>query len=145
MTKLFTIGFTQKSAEEFFTLLIDARVNKVIDIRLNNMSQLAGFAKREDLRYFLKSIAGIDYVHLPQFAPTQEMLDRLKKKEGDWSDFRDTFQRLIRDRQIEKTVSPLELDGGCLLCSEVKPDECHRKLVADYLNEVWGDIDIVHL
>ncbi len=143
--KLFTIGFTQKSAEEFFAILMEAGVKKIVDIRLNNVSQLAGFAKREDLRYFLKSIAGIDYVHLPQFAPTQEMLDDLKKNKGTWTGFQTVFHELMRERRVEQTVSRSELGHGCLLCSEAKPDECHRKLVADYLREKWGDLSVSHL
>lgn len=144
-TKLFTIGFTQKSAEEFFTILIESGVKKIIDIRLKNVSQLAGFAKREDLRYFLKTIAGIDYVHLPQFAPTQEILDQLKKRKGKWAEYQTLFMQLMSERHVEQTVSRSEFEQGCLLCSEANANECHRKLVAEYLAEKWGNVSIEHL
>ena len=143
--KIFTIGFTKKSAEEFFTRLRNPEIQKLIDVRLNNISQLAGFAKKDDLRFFAKAICGIEYVHLPSLAPTQAMLDSYKKMRGSWSDYETDFLDLIKQRQIELTVSREQLDAGCLLCSEDKPDRCHRRLVADYLREKWHDVDVVHL
>jgi uncharacterized protein (DUF488 family) len=142
---LFTIGFTQKNAQKFFETLKTAGVKRVIDTRLNNVSQLAGFAKRADLEYFLKTIGGIDYVHILDLAPTQDILDEYKKKKGDWSIYEQKFLKLIADRQIEKKVSPDLIDGACLLCSEAKPHNCHRRLVAEYLNGKWGNINISHL
>jgi uncharacterized protein (DUF488 family) len=142
---LFTIGFTQKSAEKFFKTIINAGVKRIVDTRLNNVSQLAGFAKRADLEYFLKKIAGIEYVHLLDLAPTKDILDESKKNKGDWQVYEKNFLQLISQRQIEKIVSPELLASSCLLCSEAKPHHCHRRLVAEYLNNKWGNINISHL
>jgi uncharacterized protein (DUF488 family) len=143
--RVFTIGFTKTTAEAFFTRLQTAGVKKVIDVRLNNVSQLAGFAKRDDLRFFLKAISGIEYAQQTEFAPTQNMLDEYKKQGGAWTDYEKRFLDLIEKRQIEKAVSPEALDGACLLCSEDKPHHCHRRLVAEYLKQKWGNLEIRHL
>lgn len=143
--KLFTIGFTKKSAEAFFTKLQAAGVKRLVDVRLKNVSQLAGFAKCDDLRYFAKTICGIDYVHLPELAPTQDILDAYKKHKGDWELYEREFLRLIAQRKIEESVPRETLDGGCLLCSEDEPHHCHRRLVAEYLKGKWPEVEIVHL
>jgi uncharacterized protein (DUF488 family) len=144
--KLFTIGFTKKSAETFFTKLKDSGVKRLVDVRLNNVSQLAGFAKKDDLRYFTKAICNIEYVHLPQLAPTAEILNPYKKaKNGDWELYERQFLELIRARHIESTTPRELLDGACLLCSEEKPHHCHRRLVAEYLKDKWSDVDIEHI
>jgi uncharacterized protein (DUF488 family) len=144
--KIFTIGFTKKSAETFFTRLKSAGVKRLIDVRLNNVSQLAGFTKRDDLRYFTKAICDIDYVHLPELAPTADILDPYKKqKSGDWPLYERQFLNLMRTRRIEETVSRDLLDGGCLLCSEETPHHCHRRLVAEYFKEKWDGIEIEHI
>jgi uncharacterized protein (DUF488 family) len=144
--KLFTIGFTKKSAETFFTRLKNAGVKRLIDVRLNNVSQLAGFTKKDDLRYFTKAICNIEYVHLPEFAPTADILNPYKKaKSGDWELYERQFLELIRARHIESTTPRELLDGGCLLCSEEKPHHCHRRLVAEYLKDKWSDVDIEHI
>src|SRR5271165_4098658 len=144
--KIFTIGFTKKSAETFFTRLKSAGVKRLIDVRLNNVSQLAGFTKRDDLRYFTKAICDIDYVHLPELAPTADILDPYKKqKNGDWPLYERQFLNLMRARRIEEAVSRDLLDGGCLLCSEETPHHCHRRLVAEYFKEKWDGIDIEHI
>jgi len=106
---------------------------------------LAGFTKRADLEYFLKSIGGIDYVHILDLAPTQDILDEYKKNKGDWAVYEQKFLQLIANRQVEKKISPGQLDGACLLCSEAKPHHCHRRLVAEYLSGKWGSINICHL
>lgn len=142
---VFTIGFTKSSAESFFHRLQKAGVKRVIDVRLNNISQLAGFAKRDDLRYFLKAIGGIDYIHEPVLAPTQDMLDAYKKERGEWAEYEKRFLALMADRRIEETVRPETLEGACLLCSEDKPHHCHRRLVVEYLKEKWGGMEIGHL
>jgi uncharacterized protein (DUF488 family) len=142
---LFTIGFTKKSAEQFFEILKEAGIKRVIDTRLNNVSQLAGFTKRSDLKYFLKSIGNIDYIHIIDFAPTKDILDEYKKNKGDWDIYEQKFLQLVSNRQIENKVSLDQLDGACLLCSEPKPHQCHRRLVAEYLRKQWGDINICHL
>ena len=144
--KIFTIGFTKKSAETFFTRLQKAGVKRLVDVRLNNVSQLAGFTKRDDLRYFTKAICAIDYVYLPELAPTAEILDPYKKvKNGDWDLYERQFLDLMRVRRIEEKIPHELVDGGCLLCSEEKPHHCHRRLVAEYLKEKWGDVVIDHI
>ncbi len=144
--KIFTIGFTKKSAEVFFTRLRTAGVRRLIDVRLNNISQLAGFTKKDDLRFFTKEICKIEYVHIPELAPTSEILDPYKKaKNGDWELYERQFVDLMQRRHIESSLSREILDGGCLLCSEEKPHHCHRRLVAEYLREHWGDIEIEHI
>ncbi len=148
MTKaisLFTIGFTKKTAEEFFTKLRDAKVARVLDVRLNNNSQLAGFAKRENLPYFLRVIADIDYVHIPELAPTQEMLTKYKKQKGGWAAYEKEFLGLIEERKIQGSQRKELFHWGCLLCSEHEPDECHRRLVAEYLGRHWGNVEVTHL
>ncbi|CCI38326.1 MULTISPECIES: DUF488 domain-containing protein [Microcystis] len=142
---LFTIGFTQKTAQKFFDDLQKAGVKRVIDTRLNNVSQLAGFSKKADLEYFLKVIGGIDYVHVLDLAPTQDILDEYKKKKVDWTIYEQKFRQLISSRRIETKVSPDVINNACLLCSEAKPHNCHRRLVAEYLKEKWGNINICHL
>ena len=143
--KVLTIGFTKKPAERFFRLLKDSGAKRVLDVRLNNVSQLAGFAKRDDLAYFLNQIGGIEYVHVPELAPTKEMLDEYRKKGGDWETYEGRFLELMQERRIEERISPDLLDGGCLLCSEHQPHHCHRRLVAEYLRDRWGDVGITHL
>jgi uncharacterized protein (DUF488 family) len=143
--KILTIGFTKKSAETFFSRLINAEVKRLIDVRLNNVSQLAGFTKKNDLRYFTKAICNIDYVHLPDLAPTQDILTHYKKQKGDWTLYERQFLDLMQLRHIEDKFSRTTLDGGCLLCSEENPSHCHRRLVAEYLKEKWGDVEIEHI
>ena len=143
--KLYTIGFTKTSAENFFSRLQRSGASRLIDVRLNNVSQLAGFAKRDDLRFFAKTICGMSYAHEPELAPTQDMLDAYKKKNGDWSAYANEFLRLLENRHIETHFARSDLDTACLLCSEDKPHHCHRRLVAEYLRERWGQVEIVHL
>ncbi len=143
--KIYTIGFTKTSAESFFARLREADVRKVIDVRLNNVSQLAGFAKKNDLRYFLGKICSIDYEHHPELAPTKDILDAYKKKKGSWTNYETRFLDLMRRRRIENTLKRDIVAGGCLLCSEDTPHQCHRRLVAEYLQDEWGDLEIVHL
>jgi uncharacterized protein (DUF488 family) len=143
--KIFTIGFTKKSAETFFTRLKSAGVTRLVDVRLNNVSQLSGFAKKDDLRFFTKSICNIDYVHALDLAPTAAILDAYKKQKGDWSVYERQFLDLMSKRRIEETTPQEMLDGACLLCSEDRPEHCHRRLVAEYLKEKWGDVDIEHI
>jgi len=142
--KLFTIGFTKTSAESFFSRLSRAQVKKLIDIRLNNVSQLAGFAKRDDLRFFTKSLCHIPYEHFPELAPTQTILDEYRKSKGSWSTYADKFLSLMAARKIEN-IDRAGMDGGCLLCSEDKPHHCHRRLVTEYLSEKWGNVEVEHL
>ena len=141
-----TIGFTKTTAEGFFERLLNAGVKKVVDVRLHNTSQLAGFAKADDLAYFLKKIGGIQYVHQPLLAPTDSLLKAYKKEKGDWRAYEERFLGLMSERQIESRFKPEMFDGACLLCSEATPHHCHRRLVCDYLNEKWGEVlEVRHL
>jgi len=142
--KIFTIGFTKTTAQNFFDRLKKSGAKKIIDVRLNNVSQLAGFAKRDDLKYFSETICGMGYQHSPKLAPTKEMLDDYKKHKGPWNEYENRFLDLMAKRKIED-VNRKDVDGGCLLCSEDKPHHCHRRLVAEYLKEKWDDVDIIHL
>lgn len=142
--KLYTIGFTKKTAESFFSKLSKAGVKKVVDIRLNNASQLAGFAKKTDLIYFLKTICDIDYEHRLELAPTKEILDEYKNNSS-WANYEARFLELLSNRKVENVLSRKELKDACLLCSEDKPQNCHRRLVAEYLKVKWDDIEILHL
>lgn len=144
-TTIFTIGFTKKHAREFFTILKEAGVATVIDVRLNNVSQLAGFTKKPDLEYFLQDLAGIAYIHKPDLAPTKEILDAYKKKDIDWTEYERQFRSLLIERRAENTLTPQLANRACLLCSEPKPEKCHRRLTAEYLRQKWGNVEIVHL
>ncbi|OPZ09653.1 MAG: hypothetical protein BWZ08_00265 [candidate division BRC1 bacterium ADurb.BinA292] len=143
--KIFTIGFTRKSAREFFGLIRDSQARRLVDVRLHNVSQLAGFAKKDDLAWFVREICGIDYVHLPELAPTEEILEAYRKNKRDWKTFEARFLALMKARKIEETVPKKVLAEGCLVCSEDKPEHCHRRFVAEYLQAHWGNVEIIHL
>lgn len=143
--RVFTIGFTKKSAARFFGLLREAGVRRVVDTRLNRKSQLAGFAKEGDLPFFLREICHADYETEPLLAPTDAILADYRKKRIDWNTYEKRFNDLISGREIEKQISPEWLNNACLLCSEDKPHQCHRRLVAEYLREKWGGVEIKHL
>jgi len=144
--EVYTIGFTKKAAADFFGALNKAGIKRLLDVRLNNSSQLAGFSKRDDLAYFLRAICGADYVHEPLLAPTQELLDAYRKQKGSWQDYERAFLRLIEDRRIEQRLDPDSFRvPTVLLCSEATADHCHRRLVAEYLRDRWGSLDVVHL
>jgi len=143
--KLFTIGFTKKSAEEFFTRLQKAGVRRVVDVRLNNTSQIAGFAKARDLKYFLHAIAGIDYVHIPDFAPTQDIVDDFKKRKGSWAEYERKFGELMAKRRIADTAANVLRENDCLLCSEHTPEHCHRRLIVEQFQDQLGNIEVIHL
>lgn len=144
--EIYTIGFTKKKAGYFFEKLKSTGVKRIVDVRLNNVSQLAGFAKKDDLIYFLKELGNIDYVHLPELAPTKDILDVYKKHKGDWETYEKKFIELMEKRHIEDRTPKEVLNEGCLLCSEDKPHHCHRKLVAEYLKKKWSEeVEIKHL
>ena len=143
---LFTIGFTQKTAETFFETLKKAGVRRVVDIRLNNTSQLAGFTKRDDLIYFLKTIGGIKYLHVPELAPTRELLESIKKKKGKWEDYETGYTALLTERKADESFLRETLkNGDCLLCSEGTPEHCHRRIVAEKFQSATRNAEIVHL
>jgi uncharacterized protein (DUF488 family) len=144
--EIYTIGFTKKSAAEFFEILRRAGIRRLIDVRLNNTSQLAGFAKRDDLQYFLREICRAEYVHEPLLAPTQEILDAYKKKEFDWNQYAAQYRELLASRTAESAIDRRLFDvPAVLLCSEPTPDHCHRRLAAEYLAEHWAEMKVVHL
>ena len=142
---LFTIGFTKKSAPEFFGLLRDAGVRRVLDVRLNRTSQLAGFAKEKDLRYFLSEFGGIDHVVVDALPPTSDLLDAYRSKAIGWSEYEEGYRALLVERQVETLISREMLEGGCLLCSEHTAEKCHRRVAAEYLAEHFEGLAIRHL
>jgi len=145
--EIFTIGFTRTTAEDFFGRLRSNRIERLLDVRLNNKSQLAGFAKRDDLAYFLRELVGAEYEHAPLLAPTQDILDDFKKKkEMLWGEYEDRFLSLMRERRIEEQLEPAGFSRRTvLLCSEDTPEHCHRRLVAEYLRDRWEDVRVIHL
>lgn len=144
--EIYTVGFTQKSAAEFFDLLRSSGVRRLVDVRLNNVSQLAGFTKRDDLRFFLRELAGIEYVHEPRLAPTKELLDDYKKKRISWDQYAERFLGLMAHRRIEAEIDPQEFAAPTvLLCSEATAENCHRRLVVEYLQQHWPEIEARHL
>ncbi len=144
--EIYSIGFTQSTAARFFGRLTDAGIKRLVDVRLNNVSQLAGFAKRDDLAFFLQAVCGAEYRHEPRLAPTQEMLDAYKKQRGSWADYARAFLALLAERRVEEMLDKsLFSVPAVLLCSEPTPEHCHRRLVLEYLQEKWGDLEVVHL
>ncbi|MFI4991128.1 MAG: DUF488 family protein [Solirubrobacterales bacterium] len=144
--EIYTIGFTQTTAERFFKRLADVGIGRLLDVRLNNTSQLAGFAKAKDLPFFLSELVGAGYEHEPLLAPTQELLDEYKKRGGDWPTYEARFLELMRRRQIELALAPSDFQTPtALLCSEATAEHCHRRLVCEYLAGRWPDIRPVHL
>ena len=144
--EIYTIGFTKKSAEEFFGLLRDADICRLVDVRLNNVSQLAAFTKRDDLRFFLRELCGADYVHEPRLAPTADILKAYQGKEIDWVQYEVGFRALLSARKAETILSQASFaTPTVLLCSEPTAEKCHRRLVAEYLAMAWGDVTVVHL
>lgn len=144
--EVYTIGFTQKSAEEFFETLRRVGIKRLLDVRLNNVSQLAGFSKKDDLNYFLRALLAADYIHEPLLAPTQEMLDEYRKQKGSWDAYERRFLALMRERAVERRIDRRLFEvPTALLCSEATADKCHRRLVLEYLQSQWGGLTITHL
>ncbi len=144
--EIYTIGFTKKSAAEFFSALTRHGIQRVLDIRINNNSQLAGFTKRDDLAYFLRELCGAAYEHEVLLAPTKELLSDYRKKKMDWPRYEELFLELLAERSVEERVNPESFGTRtALLCSEPKADKCHRRLVIEYLDAKWGDVRSVHL
>lgn len=145
MIKLYTIGFTGKPAAKFFSLLRNSEVKKIVDTRLNNVSQLAGFAKGQDLRFFAKEIGNMGYEHNLDFAPTKELLSRYRAKKISWEEYEIDYLNLLDMRNIAASTAIERLHENCLLCSEHRPEKCHRRLLAEYLKQVKNDVEIIHL
>jgi uncharacterized protein (DUF488 family) len=141
-----TIGFTTKSAAQFFGALRKAEVRQLIDVRLNNVSQLAGFTKRDDLEFFLDELCDASYLHELLLAPTQALLDSYKKRHLAWVEYEDQFLQLMAERRVEDRLDPgLFVRRTALLCSEPTAVRCHRRLVVDYLDKTWGGVTAMHL
>ena len=147
MITLYTIGFTKKNAKKFFGLLKNAGIKKLIDIRINNSSQLAGFAKGADLEFFMKEICNAEYVHITDLAPTKELLKDYQDKVIDWTGYTIIFNKLMQSRRIAERYRVEDLDQCCFLCTEDTPEKCHRRLVAEYIKNHNPDkeIRIIHL
>jgi uncharacterized protein (DUF488 family) len=144
--EIYTIGFAKKSAEAFFGALRKAGIKGLIDVRLNNTSQLAGFTKRDDLKFFLKELCGAEYIHEPLLTPTPELLNSYKKRKISWQEYEHHFLRLMAERKIEDKIDQnLFNDPTVLLCSESKAEHCHRRLVLEYLLKKWGNVKVTHL
>lgn len=140
---LHTIGFTRHTAAEFFGKLRDARIERLVDVRLNNVSQLAGFAKRADLEFFLRELCGADYVHELRLAPRDEDLEAYRAGKMSWAEYEAVYLATLRERRVETMERFTK--RSVLLCSEATPEHCHRRIAAEYLRDAWGDIEIVHL
>jgi len=144
--EIYTIGFTKKSAREFFESLRRHGIERLVDVRINNTSQLAAFAKRDDLEYFLDELLGAEYVHEPLLAPTKELLKAYRDGEVSWGSYEREFMNLMAIRRIDEVI-PKELFGKrtVLLCSEATPQRCHRRLVVEYLDRAWQGVEALHL
>ena len=144
--EIYSIGFTQTTAEHFFGRLKQAGVKRLLDVRLNNSSQFAGFAKAQDLPFFLAELAAADYEHAPVLAPTQALLDGYRKEKKGWAWYEDAFLDLMAERRIQEKLDRAALDQPtALLCSEATAEKCHRRLVCEYLAGHWTDVLGVHL
>jgi uncharacterized protein (DUF488 family) len=144
--KVYSIGFTKKTAAEFFTALRQAEIRRLLDVRLHNASQLAGFTKRENLPFFLKELCGADYLHESLLTPAPDLLEGYRKKRISWQEYEPRFRSTLADRAVEKKIDKTLFHiPTVLLCSEVTATRCHRRLILEYLQEKWGGIDIVHL
>jgi uncharacterized protein (DUF488 family) len=144
--EIYSIGFTRRSAESFFEALRRAGIRVLMDVRLRNTSQLSGFAKRDDLAYFLRHLVNTDYVQEPSLAPTEELLRAYRSRQVSWDEFEVMFRSLMEERRIEEMFNRSLFDRRvCLLCSEFEPTRCHRRLVLDYLNDRWGGVEAIHL
>ena len=145
--KIFTIGFTQKNAKDFFDLIKQNNIDLLIDIRLNNISQLAGFAKGKDLEYFLKEICNCEYIHDDLFAPTKQLLDDYRAKKVSWDMYEEEFSKIIKTRNLVDRFKKLytKTEKVCLLCTEPTAQQCHRRLVAEYLKDNMEGVEIIHI
>lgn len=146
MIKLYTIGFTRKSAEYFFNLLRNNGVKRLVDVRISNSSQLAGFAKGKDLVFFVNEICHIPYQHIVDFAPSKDLLDRWHKEEVTWDEYEKIYIKMLQDREIIRKFGVKTFDGACFLCSEDTPEQCHRRLLVEFMKKNCTEkVEIVHL
>ena len=145
MSVLYTVGFSGKDAKTFFELLKLNNVQTLLDVRLNNVSQLSGYTKKNDLTYFLDKICGIEYKHLPILAPSKEILDSYKSKKMSWNDYEIKYMRLINERKVENELKNIDFDRACLLCNEKTAEQCHRRLAANIIKDMFMAEKIIHL
>jgi uncharacterized protein (DUF488 family) len=144
--EVYTIGFAKKPAAEFFGSLRYHGIERLVDVRVNNTSQLAGFTKRDDLAFFLRELVGADYIHEPLLAPTKELLKDYRNGKVKWDAYEEAFLRLLGARQVEDRLEPRSFTKRTvLLCSEATPERCHRRLVCEYLDRTWGEVTAIHL
>jgi uncharacterized protein (DUF488 family) len=145
--EIYTIGFTKRSARDFFETIKSRGIRRLLDVRLNNSSQLAGFSKKDDLQYFLRAICDAAYLHDPLLAPTSDLLDGYKKtKSSTWDEYARAFLELMEARKVEEHLQPVDFQvRTVLLCSEFEPQHCHRRLVLEYLNSKWGNVEVRNL
>lgn len=145
MSSLYTIGFSGKDAKTFFELLKYNDIKTLVDVRLNNVSQLSGYTKKNDLSYFLDKICNIKYLHLPILAPTKEILDAYKSKKILWHDYEEKYISLIHMRNINEKLKDIDFNEACLLCSEKSADQCHRRLAANLIKDTFLLDNIIHI
>lgn len=139
--KVFTIGINNKSAEQFFRLLSDNKIIKIIDIRLNNTTQLCGFSKMNDLKFFLKRILNIEYEYISDFAPTKDIMVSYRENK-DWNKFKTDYLKLLENRKVKESYQNYDFRNTCFLCSEDDADNCHRKILSEFLD---NSAEIIHL
>ena len=142
---LYTIGFTGKSAEQFFTLVSETKASRLIDIRINRTSQLAGFAKEQDLKFFIPELTNMDYVVREELAPTKDLLASYRRQDIAWEQFAERYEQLLRERVLQNALSREDFSNSILLCSEKEPEKCHRTLLANILIEQFPSLEIVNL
>ena len=142
---LYTIGFTGKSAEQFFTLVSETKASRLIDIRINRTSQLAGFAKEQDLKFFIPELTNMDYVVREDLAPTKDLLASYRRQDIAWEQFAERYEQLLRERVLQNALSREDFSNSILLCSEKEPEKCHRTLLANILIEQFPSLEIVNL
>jgi len=142
---LYTIGFTGKSAEQFFTLVSETKASRLIDIRINRTSQLAGFAKEQDLKFFIPQLTNMEYVVREELAPTKDLLASYRRQDIAWEQFAERYEQLLRERLLQNALSLEDFSNSILLCSEKEPEKCHRTLLANILIEQFPSLEIVNL
>jgi len=143
--QLFTIGFTGKSAEDFFGKIKQANVKKIIDTRLWATSQLAAFARKKDLPFFLKQLCDVAYEYSEICAPTQDILKAYKEEKITWAEYECEYKALINTRDLEEHFRPQDMEGACLLCACKDESKCHRRLLAEFFQEKWPNVQVTHL
>ncbi len=144
--EVYTIGFAGKTAQAFFGRLRSLGIKRLVDVRLNNTPQMAGFTKRQDLAFFLMEICGAEYVHEKSLAPTHDLLKGFRSGAIGWDEYERRYLELLEERRVGERLSRGLFEGpAVLLCSEPTPERCHRRLALEYLDRRWGGLEIVHI